>query len=376
MIIKKPGLDQINSVAYQASKLQETNLMLLERLGLQKLPKEPWKFVDIHVHDRGENQSEKATPRSTVDIGMREGAVALVRMPNTDPAITTIEDCKKRIRYAKEQGIKPETYYMYVGATRDPAKVESAFLAIGSIPQVVAMKLYAGKTTGDLEILEPSEQRMIFRIAKRLKFRGTIGAHAEMEKLARPNLWDPRNPASWNEAKPPRMEIEAVKTLITIAAEEGFEGHLHICHVSTPEAVELVNDAKAELRISCCVTPHHLLLSTADMQTPQATILRVNPPIRTPETRDRLMALLKDGKINGIESDYAPHRPTEQLFDPQKQQEKYVSGIRYFFENSSSVLTYLRTEHGFTRERLKQLTFYNPLKILPKVKILDNKMVL
>ena len=88
-------------------------------------------------------------------------------------------------------------------------------------------------------------------------------------------------------------------------------GRLHVCHVSSARAVELIRRAKADgVRVTTEVTPHHLVFTDDDLVT-YDTNLKVHPPLRTAEDREALWAGVADGTIDAIATDHAPHAVEE-----------------------------------------------------------------
>jgi dihydroorotase len=105
--------------------------------------------------------------------------------------------------------------------------------------------------------------------------------------------------------RPAAAEEIAVARDLAVARATG--GRLHLCHLSSARAVELVRAAKAEgLRVSAEVTPHHLAFTDDDVVT-YDTNLKMNPPLRTAEDREALHAAVADGTIDVIATDHAPH---------------------------------------------------------------------
>jgi dihydroorotase len=325
------------------------------------------RIIDAHVHDRDEEQKAKSTIRQVAEFAEAENVVARVAMPNTSRPITTLQRVQERWALAEAHG-STKGYYMFIGATKNPDQLREAFRVAKTHPRVVGMKLYAGRTTGDLEILEEEGQETVFRVAVEEGYNSpsnVIAVHAEDEKFAKPELWVPEEPASWNLAKPEIMEIESVLKIIKIALKTGYKGHLHICHVSLPETVEIVNDARRHMNISCCVTPHHLTYSTDDMKGPDDVWLKVNPPIRNRKSMLGLNELLRAGMINGVESDHAPHELKDKQYAEGKPKESYASGIQsliglqMFFER-------LR-KGGLTEEQITEFSYLGIKKIFRKI---------
>lgn len=323
------------------------------------------KHIDPHVHCRDWDESGKSTIREVMDIAKSHGFVAIFDMPNTKPPITTRELVERRLKTAEDEGCL-DGYYLYVGATNDPKQIIEAASIVESNPKVVGIKLYAGKSVGGLAITEPSDQKMIFKTLADIGYTQPLVAHCELESMARPDLWVPEKPATWNLAKPPEMEVAAVRQLIGFAKETGYKGHLHICHTSTPEAVRIVDGERPTMRISCSATPHHLLYSTEDMQSTDGMRLKVNPPIRERSMMLELRELLKQGKIDWIETDHAPHRPEEKKYDPQKPKDFFMSGIRSL-DGFTDFLQKMKGI-GLTDRQIDSLTYYNIKNVFKKVK--------
>src|SRR5262249_47091403 len=94
-------------------------------------------------------------------------------------------------------------------------------------------------------------------------------------------------------------------------------GRLHVAHLSTAQALELVRRAKADgLRVTCEVTPHHLVLTDEEVASSGfSTRTKMNPPLREASDLTALIAGLEDGTIDAIATDHAPHHPDEKAVD-------------------------------------------------------------
>lgn len=320
--------------------------------------------IDPHVHCRDWEQSYKATIKSVTEIARSQGVTAIVDMPNTQPQITSRRLVERRLETAKKEGCL-DGYYLYIGATGDPEQIRDAVTVVDSNPKVLGMKLYAGKSVGNLQVAGEDEQEVVYKTLAELGYMGVVMLHCEKESLFNMLLWDPKRPYTWNLARPPQAEVESVKDQIKFAKEHGVKAHLHVCHISVPESVELVNSAKSDLRISCGITPHHATLSTDDMMTPESVRYKVNPPIRDIGLVRKMRGLLKEGKIDLIETDHAPHTLQEKEFNPKKPANDYMSGIPSL-NNYSSFIEGLAKD-GFSDEQIRMLTYSNIKKIFPKI---------
>lgn len=322
------------------------------------------KSIDPHVHCRDWEQSYKATIESVTDMARSQGVVAIVDMPNTQPPIISQALVDKRLESAKREGCL-QGYYLYIGVTSNPEQIKEAVKIINANPKVLGMKLFAGRSVGDLAVVEEEGQRMVYKTLAEVGYNGVIMIHCEKEDMFKMEKWDPKKPYTWNLARPPEAEIESIKEQVDFAKEYGIKANIHICHISVPGSVDIVEKARSEIRITCGVTPHHLTLSSDDLQAPEDVVYKVNPPIRDTDSVERLRALLKAGKIDWIETDHAPHSSEEKVFQEGKSASSYMSGIPSL-ENYHSFLEGL-AEDGFSEQQIRELTYLNIKKAFPKI---------
>jgi dihydroorotase len=313
--------------------------------------------IDPHVHCRDYNQAYKATIKSTMALARSQGVVAVCDMPNTDPPIISREEAERRIWLAREEGVE-EGYYIYMGLTSDPRQIAEAVDVSNSNPRVVGMKLYAGTSTGNLAVVGKEQQRTVYNELARLGYEGILAVHCEKEDMFDMHAWNPQHPSTWNSARPPVAEVESVRDQIEMAATSGFKGTLHIPHISTPESVEVVFAAKKNMKVTSGATPHHLALSTQDMEGKDGILLKVNPPLRDMARASRLRELLKAGMIDWIETDHAPHTELDK-------RERYMSGIR----SLDNYLNFLKglLQDGFSADQIRALTYGNIKRTYTKI---------
>jgi len=273
--------------------------------------------IDPHVHLRDWSQSAKETVRHGLETAWRAGLDAVFEMPNTEPALTGREAILRRIdladRALRDLG-EPIFHGLYAGLTADPRGREEAVEAWRELfPRVVGLKMFAGHSTGNMGIVEEAGQRAVYGHLAELGFTGVLAVHCEKEGLMARRTdgspdWDPARPATHAAARPPGAETRSVRDQIRLSAEAGFRGHLHVCHASVPETVDLVRAASgAGRRISCALTPHHALLHSRMMDAQEGILLKCNPPLREAPMQERMLALLLEGRIDWIETDHAPH---------------------------------------------------------------------
>ncbi len=323
------------------------------------------KHIDPHVHCRDGKEKDKATIGEVAQLAINAGICAMFDMPNTNPPIINADLVEERLIMALHELDSLNGYYLYIGITANPEQVKDAARIVNTYPKVVGAKMFAGKSVGDLAIINDDCQRTVYRTLAEVGYTGVLAVHCEYEGLFRPELWIPERPSTWNLARPPMMEIRSVENQIKFAWEEGFKGHLHICHASVPRTVELVDEARAYMQISCGVTPHHLLHSTEDMQTIKGMKYKVNPPLRSKKTMLEMRELLRQGKIDWIESDHAPHEKERKTYNEDNPKDFYMSGIRSLEEYKRLLREMKRW--GITDEQIHELTYLNIKKVFVKV---------
>ncbi len=326
-------------------------------------------YIDPHVHDRDKEQRDKETVAHVLSVAYLAGVDAICTMPNTQRPITTRERVLERFALAQEaQKVSPVFYGLYVGLTSNPDQIARAVELTREFKPtherryaVVGLKNYVGKSVGDLANITEESQRIIARELVRRGYKGVEAFHCEEESLMRPELWDPTKPITHCLARPPEAEIESVKDQILFAEQAGFRGTIHICHVSTSEAVKFIQDIKtnrpsageysSSFEITCGVTPHHLFYCNEMMNQPNGLFWKVNPPLRDKQIQEKLLQQAKEGKIDCIETDHAPHTSSEKLNFP------YMSGIPGI-DRWPDIAERLAQEK-FSQKQIEDLTFNN-----------------
>lgn len=264
-------------------------------------------MIDAHVHLRDWGQSEKETLLHGMSVALYSGIDELFDMPNTSPPLTNRENIEKRIADAKRCGL-PLRYHLYAGVTSDPKQIEEVVSLCREYPlEVIGLKMFAGHSTGNMGLIEGETQRQVYRTLAALGYEGVIALHCEKESLLRPELEDASDYFTHSLSRPVEAEVASVADQIRYSEEEGFRGHLHICHLSSVSSLALVEEAKKRgRRISCASTPHHLLLNS-EHASHHSLYAKMNPPLRSEDEREALFGALLAGRIDWVETDHAPH---------------------------------------------------------------------
>jgi dihydroorotase len=275
-------------------------------------------MIDPHVHLRDWNQAARETLAHGLEVAFRAGLDGVFEMPNTDPPLTSREAILRRIddadTAARSIGIGI-FHGLYAGITAVPRQIEEAVRAWEELfPRVVGLKMFAAQSTGNMGIGGIDEQALVYRTLAALGYKGVLAVHCEKEALMRTEVWDPAQPASHARARPPAAEVASVDDQMRLAAAASFRGTLHVCHISTPWAVDLLKSAHTGsggpapgLRVTCGLTPHHALLDASMMEEEDGLLLKVNPPLRPKPLPSLMLRRLLDGGIDWIETDHAPH---------------------------------------------------------------------
>ena len=257
-------------------------------------------FVDVHVHLREPGFSYKETVFSGTAAAAAGGYTAVCAMPNLNPVPDSPEHLRAQLDII-EKNAKIRVY-PYGAVTRGERGEELADLA--------ALAPHVPGFSDDGRGVQ-SEEMMRRAMALAKKLNRPIAAHCEDESLLQKGWavhdgdFARRNGLPGND---PASEWRQVERDLGLVRETGCQ--YHVCHVSTKESVALVRAAKAEgLPVTCETGPHYLVLCDEDLL--DEGRFRMNPPIRSAADRDALIAGLRDGTVDCVATDHAPHSAEE-----------------------------------------------------------------
>ncbi len=314
-------------------------------------------IIDSHVHCRDFSQAKKETVAHALEVARDSGLSAIFDMPNTDPPIIDKESVVARLKLAKDACVSEVFYGLYIGLTANPEQVKQAVQLYRisrnhGTKNIVGFKLYAGQSVGNLAVPEFEDQSLVYAVLANEGYDGVLVVHAEKESEFQLGVWNYQSPISHCFARPEKAEIASVQDQIILAQMMRYKGKLHIPHISSPAAVSLISEAKQQhLDISCSVCPHHFLFDWTQMNQENGLLWKMNPPLRESESRKKILDLLKEGDIDWIETDHAPHLYSEKIGAP------YMSGIPGL-PWWPLFIDYLRKE-SFSDARIRELTFDN-----------------
>ena len=165
--------------------------------------------IDPHVHCRDGAQNYKETIKHVFEIADEQGVDKIFDMPNTSPPIIDEEDVVDRIHIVPEE--RKENYHLFIGATANEWQLRDAVDIFHDFAdKVIGIKMFAGKSVGDLEIVSEEDQRKVYQTLANAGYEGVLAVHCEKESEMKPDKWDPTLPISHSIARPVDAEIKSV----------------------------------------------------------------------------------------------------------------------------------------------------------------------
>lgn len=286
--------DEGGFIAYVGKEVPASGGEVLDAKGCLVVPG----LVDAHVHLRDWAEAHKEDLESGTKAALAGGFTTVAEMPNTNPPITRAGLLRRRLEEISRRA------YCQVGVWSCPASPGEAeeLVREGSL----GFKVYLHRALQDASYRDEGALAPLLRQAARLGVPVVI--HAELASLIAP-LGEGYGAREHARAHPPKAEEEAVRRVLLLA--QGLDVRLHFAHVSLARTLRLLREARARgQRVSCEVTPHHLLLSASEL----ARLGRmgiVEPPLRSAGDAAALRRALAGGRIELVASDHAPHAPDE-----------------------------------------------------------------
>lgn len=295
--------EHIKSVSLGEPSCRDCHGRAVDARGLTMLPG----AIDIHVHFREPGMTHKATMATESRAALAGGVTSFVDMPNTVPQTVDVDTLHAKMDIAGRESVA--NYGFYIGATGDNL---SLFPTL-DYSEVAGVKLFMGSSTGGMLLDSDYELSRLFDSVPRDI---VITVHAEdnkviAEALERVKLRYGQEPPVWTHTliRPAEACVRATERVMNIASRYG--ARLHVAHVSTAAEMSLFD--KGDItgkRITCEVSPHHLLWCDQDYATRGARI-KMNPAVKSTYDREALRQGVLDGRVDVIATDHAPHLLSE-----------------------------------------------------------------
>ncbi len=303
-------------------------------------------FCDVHVHFREPGFSYKETIETGSRASAHGGYTAVCTMPNLNPVPDSVENLNIQLRLIEESACIH--VYPY-GAITVGEKGETLADLEGMAPGVIGFSDDGRGVQSD----EMMREAMV-----RAKALGKmIVAHCEVNDLLRGGYIHDGEYAKAHGHRGICSESEWAQIERDLKLVEEIGCAYHVCHISTKESVELIRQAKARgVDVTCETGPHYLVLTDMDLQ--EDGRFKMNPPLRAEADRLALIEGVKDGTIDMIATDHAPHSAEEKG----RGLEKSAFGI-VGIETAFPILhTHLVKPGVITLEKLIDLLAINPRK--------------
>ena len=248
--------------------------------------------VDDQVHFRDPGLTHKEDLHTATRACAKGGVTSFLEMPNTKPTTTTCDRLTEKLTLASEKCLV--NYGFYIGAT--PANLDE----LKTAKRTPGIKIFIGSSTGDLLVDNQQDLERIFAETTL-----PICAHCEDEATVRANSLRLNGGSKYEDHSQIRDEAAAViatKRALDLAIRHRHR--FHVLHVSTAAETELLRDPQGLITAEAC--PHHLFFNVDDYER-LGSLVQMNPSIKTSADNEGLWRALKDGRIQVIATDHAPH---------------------------------------------------------------------
>jgi dihydroorotase len=289
-------------------------------------------FGDIHIHARDDvsgSQTYKEDFATISAASIHGGVTHVADMPNNP--VAPVDDA----RYAEKEKLTAKsavhvTLYAGIGPGTNP------------LARHVPYKAFMGPSVGDLFFASQEELEAVIA-----RYRGrNVSFHCEDPAILRESA----GAATHEQRRPARAEITATEFALYLIERYELVGKL--CHYSTKDGLAKIVAAKARgVRVTAEATPHHLFFDETMLTDANRLWLQMNPPLRSREDRLALIEALREGYVDYVATDHAPHTLEEKM--------EGVSGVPHL-DTYGAFATWLMAEHGFTPMEIARVCAYNP----------------
>ena len=304
-------------------------------------------FVDVHVHLREPGYGYKERIATGTMAAARGGYSTVCPMPNLNP----VPDCVENLKVQQDIIERDAKIEVLPYAAITIGRKGEELVDIASLHD----KVCAFSDDGSGVQVDGMMERAM---KEAVKFDSLIAAHCEVEELLKGGYIHDGEYAREHGHKGICSESEWAQVKRDIELAEKIGCRYHVCHISTKETVQLVREAKARgVKVTCETGPHYLIFTDMDLE--EDARWKMNPPIRSAEDRAALIEGIKDGTIDMIATDHAPHS-VEEKSRGLKDSAMGIVGLETAF---AALNTHLVKRGIISLEHLIKVMSINPRKV-------------
>lgn len=323
--IERTDLLLEDGVLAQMGKISVNPSEKIDATGLLIFPG----LIDCHVHFRDPGFPEKGTMITESESARAGGVTTVCEMPNTNPPTVTVAALADKVRRASE--VEGCDLRFFFGVTEAIHLVTLRELFTGDSAELqrlraacCGVKLYLDHSTGDQKV-DGGIVDDVFKTCAELNI--TLVAHCEDADMNAAALKNNTSEDISVHSQIRSAESEEKAVIFALEKAKKYGTHLHVAHLSTRQGLERIREAKKEgVTVTCEVAPHHLFLSTDDYGT-LGTLAKMNPPLRSKDHCEALLAGLMDRTVDCVATDHAPHTLKEKQITPPLKAPSGVPGV-------------------------------------------------
>jgi dihydroorotase len=273
-------------------------------------------IIDTQVHFREPGLEHKEDLESGTRGAVLGGVTSLFEMPNTNPSTLTKEALEDKLNRAKGRAWTDHAFYMGSADTNADQLGE-----LEKLQGCCGVKVFMGSSTGSLLV---QDDATLLKVLKSGRRRVAIHAEDEYRLIERKHLAEeeghPRAHPVWRDEE---VCLRATQRLIRLAREA--KRRVHVLHVTTAEEMAFLAQHKDIATVE--VLPQHLTLTAPECYERLGTLAQMNPPIRDKRHQDALWQAIREGVVDVLGSDHAPHTLDEKA-KPYPQSPSGLTGVQ------------------------------------------------
>lgn len=266
--------------------------------------------IDDQVHFREPGATAKGCIASESAAAVLGGTTSFMDMPNNNPPATTLASLEEKYSTAARDSYA--NYSFYIGATND--NIEE--LRSADPRRICGIKVFMGSSTGNMLVDSQQALEAIFSLPGRL-----IATHCEDEATIRRNLAAARSRYGEDSipfSAHPMIRSREACILSSSKAVEMAKKHgtrLHVLHVSTADEIDMISEARrTSPGISAEVCVHYMWFDDRDYDR-YGSLMKCNPAVKTPADREAITVAVREGRVQAVATDHAPHLYAEKMQD-------------------------------------------------------------